>query len=91
MAERRVRLADPSLLHARTAARLVARAERYQAEIFLSRAARRVNAKSILGVLLLAAENGEWLTVQSRGRDHEQAAAELAEFIAGGFGAGGGP
>jgi len=73
-------------LHARPSAQVTQTAGRFQSEVFLSRDGRRVNAKSIMGVMMLAAGPGSRLTVEASGIDEEQAVQALAELIDGGFG-----
>ncbi|KAG0919487.1 hypothetical protein G6F32_016125 [Rhizopus arrhizus] len=62
-------------LHARAAAKLTQLASKFSSEIFISRGAQRVNAKSIMGVMLLAAGQGTPVTVRINGED-EAAAME---------------
>jgi phosphocarrier protein HPr len=73
-------------LHARAAAKLTHIASGYQADIWLSRSGRRVNAKSIMGVMMLAAEFGATLTIRANGSDAQQAVDAIAELIAHKFG-----
>ncbi len=73
-------------LHARPSAKLTATAGRFRAEVWLSRNNRRVNAKSIMGVMMLAAARGSTLTVEAEGPDADQAIAAIVELIASGFG-----
>jgi phosphocarrier protein len=64
-------------LHARAAAKLTQLAGRFQSEIFISRGAQRVNAKSIMGVMMLAAGLGVTVRVDARGADEDQALADI--------------
>jgi phosphocarrier protein len=73
-------------LHARPSAKLTATAGRFQAEVWLSRGTRRVNAKSIMGVMMLAAACGSTVVVEAHGPDEEQAVQAIVELIADGFG-----
>ena len=75
-------------LHARAAAKLTHIASGFQSEIWLSRSGRRVNAKSIMGVMMLAAGLGASVTLDADGPDAEQALAALRELIADKFGEG---
>jgi phosphocarrier protein HPr len=70
-------------LHARAAARLVGLATRYQSRITLTRVdtGHQVDAKSIFGVLLLAATEGTQLTVTASGADEEDALEAIRRFI----------
>ncbi len=82
---REVRIQNRMGLHARPAAELVKRAARFQAEIFLTKQGLEVNGKSIMGVLMLAAEQGAALTIKARGPDAAEAVHSLAEFVNAGF------
>ena len=75
-------------LHARAAAKLTHLAGSFQAEIWLSRSGRRVNAKSIMGVMMLAAGQGTTVLIEAQGDDAEQAIAAIAKLIAEKFGEG---
>ena len=75
-------------LHARAAAKLTHLAGNYQCEIWLSRSGRRVNAKSIMGVMMLAAGQGTSVLIEAEGADAEQAVAALIKLIADRFGEG---
>ena len=75
-------------LHARTAAKLTHLASGFQSEIWISRAGRRVNAKSIMGVMMLAAGQGSSVLLEAEGPDAEQALAALTRLIADKFGEG---
>ena len=73
-------------LHARASAKLTQTAGRYASEIWLSRSGRRVNAKSIMGVMMLAAGMGSSITIEADGSDADAALAALLALIAGRFG-----
>lgn len=73
-------------LHARPAAEIVKLASRFSSEIFVSKAGIEVNAKSIMGVMMLAAECGSTLTITCTGADCREAADELAALVESGFG-----
>ena len=75
-------------LHARAAAKLTHLASGYQSEIWLSRSGRRVNAKSIMGVMMLAAGQGTKVLIEAEGADAPQALAALERLIADKFGEG---
>ena len=75
-------------LHARAAAKLTQIASRFQSDIWLSRAGRRVNAKSIMGVMMLAAGKGSSVTIEAQGADAQAALAALTQLIADRFGEG---
>ena len=73
-------------LHARASAKLTQTASGFGCEVWLSRNGRRVNAKSIMGVMMLAAGKGSRVTVETEGADADQALASILALIAGRFG-----
>jgi phosphocarrier protein HPr len=75
-------------LHARAAAKLTHLASNYHSDIWISRSGRRVNAKSIMGVMMLAAGQGTSVLLEAEGRDAEQALDALTKLIANRFGEG---
>jgi phosphocarrier protein len=75
-------------LHARAAAKLTHVASGFASEIWISRSGRRVNAKSIMGVMMLAAGKGSTVTIEAEGADAEAALAALAKLIGERFGEG---
>ena len=75
-------------LHARAAAKLTHIASGFQSDIWLSRSGRRVNAKSIMGVMMLAAGRGATVTVEADGADADAALAAITKLIAERFGEG---
>ena len=86
MVSKTVVVNNPLGIHARPAALIVQRASRFGAEIFLSNVdAQRINGKSIMGVMMLAAEKGAEITVEAEGVDAEEAVAALSELIASNF------
>lgn len=75
-------------LHARAAAKLTKTAGQFSSEIFIAKGARRVNAKSIMGVMMLAAGRGTAVTVSAEGGDADQALEEIKALFDGKFGEG---
>lgn len=75
-------------LHARAAAKLVSTASSFQAVIELEKGSQRINAKSIMGVMMLAASKGTTLTVHAEGGDEVDALASLKKLINDRFGEG---
>jgi phosphocarrier protein len=73
-------------LHARAAAKLTHLAGNYQCDIWISRSGRRVNAKSIMGVMMLAAGQGTSVLLEAQGDDAEDAIAAIAKLVAERFG-----
>ena len=75
-------------LHARAAAKLTQLAGKFSSEIHISRGAKRVNAKSIMGVMMLAAGLGVTVTVDAAGPDADQALTEIEALFNDRFGEG---
>ena len=73
-------------LHARPSAKLTQLATQYRSDIWLERDGRRVNAKSIMGVMMLAAAQGTRLIVETAGEDADAALAAIVELITNRFG-----
>lgn len=73
-------------LHARPSAQLTQVAGKFAAEIFIARNGRRVNAKSIMGVMMLAAGPGSTVTVDAEGPDEQQAMDAIGALITSRFG-----
>jgi phosphocarrier protein len=73
-------------LHARPSAQLTQVASRFVAEVWISRDGRRVNAKSIMGVMMLAAGQGTVVTVDADGPDEQAALDAVGALIDSGFG-----
>jgi len=72
-------------LHTRPAASLVKLAAKFKSEFYLERDGYRVNGKSIIGVMTLAAEQGARITLTCEGEDEQQAISALADFFDRGF------
>jgi phosphocarrier protein HPr len=75
-------------LHARASAKLTKLAGSYPCEVFLSRGERRVNAKSIMGVMMLAAGIGTEVTIETSGDREQEAMDALLQLISDKFGEG---
>jgi len=86
MTETEVTIVNRAGLHTRPAAMLVKLAAQYRSEIYLIRDGFHINAKSIIGVMTLAAEQGSTLVLQVDGVDESNAVTALAELFATGFG-----
>ena len=82
MASAEVEIVNKLGLHARASAKLTQVASAYKCEVWLSRNGRRVNAKSIMGVMMLAAGKGAMLTIEATGEGAEAALAALQKLIA---------
>ena len=86
MTERTVEIVNRNGLHARPAAEIVKLSSKFQAEITMVRDDLEVNGKSIMGVMMLAAEFGSTLLVRANGPDAEQAVSAIAALVAAKFG-----
>lgn len=75
-------------LHARASAKLVATASRYQSEIYLQKDDQRINGKSIMAVMMLAASKGTRLIISTEGKDEAQLLQAIIELIENKFGEG---
>ena len=69
-------------LHARASAKLTQVASGYKSEVWLTRNSRKVNAKSIMGVMMLAAGKGAAITIDAEGEDADAALAAVLKLIA---------
>ena len=85
-ASRDVEIVNPLGMHARPAAQLVKLASQYASEITVARDGMPINAKSIMGVMMLAAEQGCTINIAAEGPDAEAAVDALAGLVARGFG-----
>ncbi len=86
MAERSVQVLNRNGLHARPAAEIVRAAARFKSDITIVRDDLEVNGKSIMGVMMLAAECGSTLTLRASGPDEDAALGAIADLIAAKFG-----
>lgn len=75
-------------LHARASAKLTKLASSFDSEIHLTRNGRRVNAKSIMGVMMLAAGLGAEIDLEVEGSDEQAAARAISDLVADKFGEG---
>lgn len=81
MTERKLLIRNKLGLHARPAALLVETASKYESDVYIIKNGFKVNGKSIMGVLMLAAEMGSILTVQAKGNDANEAVQALADLF----------
>jgi len=86
MAKAEAEIVNKLGLHARASAKLTQVASRFGAEVWLSRDGRLVNAKSIMGVMMLAAGQGSRVLVETEGKDADDAMAAILALIAERFG-----
>jgi phosphocarrier protein HPr len=84
--ERDATIVNRDGLHARPAARIVRLASSFSSEVELAKDGVGVNGKSIMGVMMLAAECGSSITIRADGPDAAEAVEALAQLVASGFG-----
>ncbi|MDX1669882.1 MAG: HPr family phosphocarrier protein [Limnobacter sp.] len=88
MIQQEINISNKLGLHARASVKLTKTASSFQSEIWISKAGRRVNAKSIMGVMMLAAGMGSTVTLEAEGADAQQAIDALVDLINDKFGEG---
>jgi phosphocarrier protein len=86
MASRELTIVNKLGLHARAAAKLVNLASGFESEITIKRGRQKVNAKSIMGVMMLAAAKGVMIEVCVDGNDADEALAEITRLVQNRFG-----
>jgi len=82
MLQREAEIVNKLGLHARASAKLTQLAGQYKSNVWLTRNGKRVNAKSIMGVMMLAAAKGATISIETDGPDEEKAMLALTELIA---------
>ena len=85
MQQKEIEIINKLGLHARASAKLTQVASRHAAEVWLTRNGRRVNAKSIMGVMMLAAGKGATIVIETEGSDAQAALEALSTLIANRF------
>ena len=88
MQKREIKIVNKLGLHARASAKLTQSASKFASSIWLTRNGRRVNAKSIMGVMMLAAGLGSTVELEADGEDESEAVDTLAKLFADKFGEG---
>ena len=88
MQQKEIEIINKLGLHARASAKLTQAASAFKSEVFLARNGRRVNAKSIMGVMMLAAARGSTVNIEIEGEDEERAMAAITALINDRFGEG---
>jgi phosphocarrier protein HPr len=86
MVKQEIEIINKLGLHARASTKLTQTASQYKSEVWLERNSRRVNAKSIMGVMMLAASKGSKIVVEASGADEAQALESLLALINNRFG-----
>ncbi len=85
MQHRDIEITNKLGLHARASAKLTQLAGQFQCEVWIAKAGRKVNAKSIMGVMMLAAAKGSTVTLETTGGDEAAAMEALVKLIEGRF------
>jgi phosphocarrier protein HPr len=88
MARAEIEITNKLGLHARASAKLTQLASSFSSEVWMEKGSRRINAKSIMGVMMLAAGKGSTVALETVGADEEQALEALLKLIADKFGEG---
>ncbi|HOY71038.1 MAG TPA: HPr family phosphocarrier protein [Methylotenera sp.] len=88
MITKEVEIVNKLGLHARASTKLTQTASQFKSEVWITRNGRRVNAKSIMGVMMLAAAKGSIITLEADGTDEQAAIDALTALIADYFGEG---
>ena len=86
VAEARVKIVNGAGMHARASTRFVQTANRFRSDVIVEKDGQEVNGKSIMGVLMLVAAKGSFITVKCNGDDAEEALAALAALVKDKFG-----
>ena len=88
MIQKELEIVNKLGLHARASAKFTQLASKYKSEVWMTFNKRRVNAKSIMGVMMLAAGKGTVITLETNGEDEQECFAALEALIADKFGEG---
>lgn len=88
MLKKEIEIINKLGLHARASAKLTQTASRFASEVWIARASRRVNAKSIMGVMMLAASKGTTVQLETSGADEAEAMSAMEALIHDKFGEG---
>ena len=88
MQRREIEIVNKLGLHARASAKLTQLAAKFDSDVQVTRNGRKVNAKSIMGVMMLAAGKGSKITVETEGPDEEQAMEAICKLVGDCFGEG---
>ena len=81
MISRKITIINKLGLHARAASKLVNEANRFECDLFLVGSDSRINAKSIMGVMMLAASKGTELLLEADGRDEQECLQSVCDLI----------
>ncbi len=86
MTERKVQIVNTLGIHARPATLIAQTAQQYQSDISIEKDGLVVNAKSVMGVMMLVAGKGSWITIRAEGPDEAEAVEAIAKLVEEGFG-----
>lgn len=86
MVEKTVEITNPTGLHARPAALFVQTAGKFTSHIWLKSGEKKVNAKSIMGLMSLAVSSGSKIAIGAEGEDEDLAVNDLIDLVTSGFG-----
>ncbi|MCK5435418.1 MAG: HPr family phosphocarrier protein [Nitrosomonadaceae bacterium] len=86
MQQREIKIINKLGLHARASAKITQLAGKFKSEVWLSRSNHKVNAKSIMGVMMLAANKGSTINIETIGSDETEAMLALVNLIGNYFG-----
>ncbi len=86
MVQQSVRIVNRLGMHARPSAMFVSHASKYKSDVFVEKQGLKVNGKSIMGVMMLAAEQGSELIIYTEGEDEQSALDDLVNLVNSGFG-----
>ncbi len=85
MIKKEVKIINDAGLHTRPAATIVKLASKFKSDFFIHRDGMKINGKSIIGVMTLAAEKGSTLTLTFNGEDEEEASRTIIDYFNRGF------
>ncbi|AGB42414.1 phosphotransferase system HPr (HPr) family protein [Halobacteroides halobius DSM 5150] len=86
MVEQKVTVNNDTGIHARPASMIVSKAEKFDADVKISKDGQEVNAKSIMGIMSLGVNQSTEVTIKADGADAKDAVAKIVELIEDGFG-----
>lgn len=81
MIERQLEITNKKGLHARAAAKLINLTHNFESDVYICKGDNEVNGKSILGLLMLAAHQGTWVTIKVEGNDEQNALESISDLI----------
>lgn len=86
MTERKVQIVNTLGIHARPATLIAQTAQQFQSDVEIEKDGLVVNAKSVMGVMMLVAGKGSWITIRAEGPDEAEAVEALVRLVEDGFG-----